>query len=63
MMGKGPLMRCYGYFLFAGSWSRFVAPAFATMTEHCQQVQTSSLVTGCDPRPLAFHSPTRLYGV
>ena len=43
MMGASPLMQCYGYFFAAGMWTRFVAPAFATMTEAVQQAEGTLL--------------------
>ena len=39
MMGAGPLLQCYAYFLIAGCWTRFVSPSFATMTEKVQQAE------------------------
>lgn len=43
MMGTQPLLHCYGYFLLAGSWARFVSPSFATMTEAVQQAEGNLL--------------------
>ena len=43
MMGVKPLLQCYGYFFIAGSWTRYVSPSFATMTEDVQQAEGTLL--------------------
>ena len=43
MMGAKPLLACYGYFLLAGSWTRYVSPSFATMTERVQAAEGTLL--------------------
>ena len=53
MMGGAQLAQCYSFFLLAGTWTRFVTPAIATMT---------ASVSAAEGKLLEHHARVADYG-